>query len=79
MKVFKEMQPSDHKAWSGAVETLNRIKELNLESDFDSLIEELYPDGIDETQLNDILWFESEWIFESLGVIEEEEEEEEEN
>lgn len=73
MKVFNEMQPSDHEAWSGAVETLNRIKELNLESNFDSLIEELYPDGIDETQLNDILRFDSEWIFESLGVSKEEE------
>lgn len=75
MKVFKEMQPSDHDAWSGAIDTLKKIKELNLESDFDSLIEEMYHDGIDETQLNDILWFESEWIFESLGIKEEEEEE----
>ena len=41
------------------------------------LIEELYPDGIDETQLNDILWFKSEWVYEMLGISEEEEEEEE--
>lgn len=74
MKVFKEVNPSDHEAWSGAVDTLNRIKELNLESEFDSLIEELYPHGIDETHLNDILWFESDWIFESLGINEDEEE-----
>lgn len=73
MKIFKEMQPSDHEAWSGAISTLDRIKSLNLENEFDQLIEELYPDGIDETHLNDLLWFEEEWIFEMLGITEEEE------
>ena len=46
--------------------------------EFENLIEELYPNGIEETQLNDILWFESDWILESLGLSEEEEEDEEE-
>ena len=41
------------------------------------LIEELHPDGLSETTLNDILWFESDWIFETLGITEEEEEDEE--
>ena len=35
---------------------------------FDSLIDELYPDGITDTQLNDLLWFEEDWIFEMLGI-----------
>lgn len=47
------------------------------EEEFEALIEELYPDGIDETQLNDILWFDSEWVFECLGINEEEDEDEE--
>ena len=42
------------------------------------MIEELYPNGIDGTELNDLLWFESDWIYETLGISEEEEEEEEE-
>ena len=42
------------------------------------IINYLYPDGIDETQLNDILWFDSELVYEMLGISEEEEEEEEE-
>lgn len=44
-----------------------------------SLIEELYPDGIGRTELNDIMWFDSDWIFETLGISEDEEEEEEES
>ena len=39
---------------------------------FDNLIEELYPDGLTETTLNDLLWFEDEWIFEMLGIETEE-------
>ena len=63
-------------AWSGAVETKQAILNANKGDEFDSLIEELYPDGIDETQLNDILWFEEDWIFENLGINQAEDEEE---
>lgn len=65
-------------AWSGAKDTKETILKHNKERDFEYLIEELYPDGITETQLNDILWFDSEWIFESIGIDEDEEESEEE-
>ena len=48
---------------------------INMEEDFENLIEELYPDGIEETRLNDILRFDSDWVLEVLGISEEEEEE----
>ena len=66
------------KPWSGAVSTWDEIEEANKVSDLEFLLEELYPEGITDTQLNDILWFDYEWLFESLGIIEEEEEDEEE-
>ena len=77
MKVYSEISLRQHDAWSGAVETKQAILDAGKEDDFDNLIEELYPDGISETQLNDILWFEEDWIFEMLGISTEEEEEEE--
>ena len=77
MKIYSETSISDFKAWSGAVSTQDRIIEEGKEDEFDALIEELYPDGIDETELNDLLWFEEDWIYETLGIEEEEEEEEE--
>ena len=55
-------------AWSGAVDTKERIISEGKADEFDSLIEELYPEGLTETQLNDILWFEEDWIFEMLGI-----------
>jgi hypothetical protein len=78
MKITSEISISDFNAWCGAKDTKQTIIDNDKEAEFDSLIEELYPDGIDETKLNDILWFNYEWVFEQLGISEEEEEEEEE-
>lgn len=74
MKVTADLDLRSFKAWSGAIETQKRIVNENKEDDFDSLIEELYPDGIDETHLNDLLWFEEDWLFEMLGIDTNEEE-----
>jgi hypothetical protein len=78
MKLTTEINLSDFDAWSGAKDTKETILAHDKERDFDYLIEELYPDGLTDTQLNDILWFDSEWIFEQLGINEEETNEEEE-
>ena len=40
-------------------------------------IEECYPEGITETELNDLLRFEEKWIYECLEITEEDNEEEE--
>ncbi len=68
MKLFSETKLVDFQAWSGAVDTKNTIIEHDKAEDFDYLIEEIYPDGLSETQLNDLLWFEENWIFEQLGI-----------
>ena len=65
--------------WSGAIDTYSKIEEANMVEEFESLIDELYPEGIEEVKLNDILWFEPDFILESLGLSEEEEEDEEED
>lgn len=79
MKTINENETlQNFNAWSGAVETKKAIIEAGKAEEFEQLIEELYPDGLTDTTLNDLLWFDSEWIFENLGITEEEEEEEEE-
>lgn len=65
------------KPWSGAISTWNEIEEANKVDELEYLLEEIYPEGITDTQLNDILWFESDWIYESLGITDEDEEEDE--
>lgn len=80
MKVINfNLNLRDFGAWSGAKDTQKRIIEENKEDDFERLIDELYPEGIEETRLNDLLWFESEWIYESLGIKSDDDEDEDEN
>ena len=74
MKITSEMSLKNFKAWSGAKDTLNKLIELDKCDELEFILEDLYPNGMTETQLNDILWFDDEWIFETLGIEEEEEE-----
>ena len=74
MKVFSEISLCDFEGWSGADKTIRIIVENDKVEEFDQLIEELFPEGIDETNLNDLLRFEDEWVFEMLGIAEEVEE-----
>ena len=75
MKITNDISLTEFKAWSGAVDTKQTIIDNNKVEEFDSLINELYPDGILEGQLNDLLWFESEWLYKSLCINDDEEEE----
>ena len=69
MKVYNDnLTLRNFDAWSGAVDTKETIINAGKDKDFDYLIEELYPDGLTDTQLNDLLWFEEDWIFEMLGI-----------
>jgi hypothetical protein len=56
------------KPWESAVTTLNNIKLAGKTYRFDSLINELYPEGITETTLNDLLRFEDDWIYDMLDI-----------
>ena len=70
MKITSEMSLKNFKAWSGAKDTLNKLIELDKCEELEFILEDLYPDGLTDTQLNDILWFEDEWINEMLGIEE---------
>lgn len=73
MKVYTETTLESFDAWSGAVSRQCEIIAAGKAEEFDSLIEECYPDGLDEAELNDILWFEDDWWREALDMEEEEE------
>ena len=60
-------------AWSGAVDTLNSIIEADKEEEFMQLLEDVFgmdEEIPDETNVNDFIWFESDFIFEHLGLDE---------
>lgn len=68
MKITYELDLNTFDAWCGGEDTLNRIIENGLVNDFEAILDECYPDGMSETQLNDILRFDSEWVYETLGL-----------
>lgn len=68
MKITYELDLNTFEAWSGGEDTLNRIIENGLVNEFEAMLEDCYPDGVDETQLNDLLRFDSEWVYEYLGL-----------
>ena len=70
MKITSEMSLKNFKAWSGAKDTLNKLIELDKCDELEFILDDLYPDGLTDTQLNEILWFEDEWIYETLGIEE---------
>lgn len=72
MKLYRDLDLTRFEPWSGAVDTYNTIWNAGKLTDLENLLEELYPDGIEETNLNDLLWFDSEWVLNTLGIEDEE-------
>ena len=68
MKISYELDIKNFEAWSGAVDTLETIIAEGKADELEALLEDCYPEGMTETQLNDLLWFEEEWLFKSLGI-----------
>lgn len=68
MKIINETSLENFKAWSGAVSTLDRIISEGKCDTLEAILEEQYPEGMTDTQLNDILWFEDEWCYEMCGI-----------
>lgn len=73
MKIISEISISDFEAWSGGKSTLERIISEDKCDELEAVLEELYPDGMTDTQLNDLLWFSSDTVFEWLGIRTEDE------
>lgn len=54
--------------WNGALVTYNIIAENDKLQELIDLLEELYPEPVDITTINDLLWFEEEFIYEQLNI-----------
>lgn len=68
MKIYREESLSNFEFWSGAI--LN-AEEFTLE-ELDQITAELESlddgDGYDETQINDLMWFEPEYLASLIGL-----------
>lgn len=68
MKVYKEdtLVNLAGECWSDAVDTLNELEDDEL-AIIEDCLEELYPEGMSMTELNDFLRFENDTIADWLG------------
>lgn len=66
---FDEFEP-----WSGAVDTYNKIEEAGKLDKLESYLEEVFAGSIpSETDINDLLWHESDSVFGALGLLDDDE------
>ena len=72
MTITYELDLNSFQAWSGAKEILERIRREGKCAELENILEELHPDGMTETELNDLLWFDSESVYDWLGIRSEE-------
>lgn len=72
MKIISDISLENFEAWSGAKSTLDRIIANNCCRELEAILEDLYPEGMTDTQLNDLLWFEEEAVYEWVGIRSEE-------
>lgn len=58
-------------SWSGARQTLDDISNADLEEEFMDYLEGLFgEEEVEDTTLNDYIWFERDEIYEALGLDE---------
>ena len=66
MKLYKEENLNGFVFWSGAKDNASKLTNEELDQ-IESTLEELYPDGMSETQVNDLFWFDFETVLEWIG------------
>ena len=66
MKIYRDVSVKEFEFWAGAKDTVKYLTEEDLDM-MESVLEDLYPDGMSETDLNDFFWFEDDNIAEWLG------------
>lgn len=66
MKIYEEKSLSNFEFWSGARDRVKYLTDSELDQ-IEAILEDAYPDGMEDTQINDLFWFDEDWIAEMLG------------
>ena len=72
MKIFSDNSLREFIFWCGAEENAKELSGEQLDN-LETILEDAYPDGIDATTLNDLMWFEFDTIKEWLGIEDDDE------
>lgn len=63
-------------AWGQAVDVLKEIDKEGKGEDLMDFLEDLYPDGVDGIDLNDLISYDWEWLYKMIGMSSKDEDEE---
>lgn len=66
MKIYTEESLTNFEFWSGAKDIVKYLTDEELEQ-IEAMLEDLNPDGMSDTEINDFFWFEDDTIAEWLG------------
>ena len=69
MTIKTETRLADFDFWGGAEQIAERLTNAELDQ-IETELEELYPDGIGATNLNDLFWFDTEFVLSLIGETE---------
>ena len=66
MKIYTEKSLNEFDFWSGAKDTVKYLTEDEI-NQIETILEDCFPDGMSDTEINDFFWFEDDTIAEWLG------------
>lgn len=64
--IIEDKRLRDFEFWSGAKDTVSKLTSDDLDT-IENILEDAYPDGMTETQINDLFRFDTDIIAEWLG------------
>lgn len=66
MKIYTEQSLKDFEFWSGARDRAKYLTDDQFDT-IEAILEDAYPDGMTDTEINDFFWFEEDTVADWLG------------
>ena len=61
-------------AWGQAVAVLDEIYKAGMQNELMTYLEDIFNEGVDRTELNDLLSYDWEWVYSQIGMPSKDEE-----
>lgn len=55
-------------AWGQAIDVLKEIQKVGMEDELMAYLEDIFNEGVDRTELNDLLSYDWEWVYSQIGM-----------
>ena len=65
MRIYRDIPLTQFEFWAGGKDTVEELTDSELEQ-IEQILEEIYPEGMSEFEINDLFWFERDLIAEWL-------------